>query len=221
MLSVNRLAGLIAFFVFACGGTTQTAGAPLTPDPDPDPTDEQIAAMQNAQTSVAENGDAGSAAAVATEDQKTALRASCEASRGARAREARDIAQAWLATAERIDKYGALVRRACTIKALHGARVTAERDPHGKIVKMKPAGSSDYVVCKGSLPAAVSQDDARIYWYEQDEDFRDRVVLAESPHFDENQKCADVDKAAGFDSQVTYGNAAGIAALARSGSSKR
>ncbi|MGH7328456.1 MAG: hypothetical protein ACREJX_08910, partial [Polyangiaceae bacterium] len=174
-----------------------------------------------AQTSVATGDDAGSAAAVATEDQGTALRSSCDASRAARAQEAHEMAQAWVVTTERLHKYGALIKRACTIKGLHDPRVSIERDAHGKIVKIKPAGANDYVACKGSLPAAVSQDDARIYWYEQDADFRDRVVLAESPHFNENQKCADVDKAAGFDSQVTYGDVAGVAALARSGSPKR
>lgn len=214
MLS-SRLWGVAAvIFVCACGGATTQKPA-LTPDPDPDPTDEQIAAMQNAQTDVAAGNDAGSAAAVATEDENTALKSSCDASRSVRAQEARDLAQAWMATTERINKYGALIKRACVIKGLHGARVAAEKDGHGKIVKMKPAGSSDYVVCKGSLPGAVSQDDARLYWYEQDADFRDRVVLAESPHFNENQKCADIDKAAGFESQVTYGDTAGVGNLAR------
>ena len=208
-------------FLFACGGPTTPKAAPLTPDPDPQPTDEQIAAMQNAQTDVASGANAGSAAAVATEDQNTALKSSCEASRGARSQEAHDVAQAWMLTTQRINKYGALIKRACSIKGLHGARISVERDARGKIVKLKPAGTTDYVVCKGSLPAAVSQDDARIYWYEQDQDFRDRVVLAESPHFDENQKCADLDKAAGFDSQVTYGDAAGVGELARASASKR
>ena len=207
-------------FVLACGGTTTTKPA-LTPDPDPDPTEEQIAAMQNAQTGAAAGTDAGSAAAVATEDKDTALKSSCDASRATRAQEAHDVAQAWIAATERINKYGALIKRACSIKNLRGARISIERDARGRIVKVKPAGPSDYVVCKGSLPAAVSQDDARIYWYEQDPDFRDRIVLAESAHFDENQKCADLDMAAGFDSQVTYGDATRVGSLARSGSAKR
>lgn len=55
-----------AFFVLACLACAACGGAssqPLTPDPDPTPTDQDIAALQNAQTSAADNAaDAGAPA---------------------------------------------------------------------------------------------------------------------------------------------------------------
>lgn len=51
----------------ACGGASSQ---PLTPDPDPTPTDQDIAALQNAQTSVAEGtADAGAPAADALKNK--------------------------------------------------------------------------------------------------------------------------------------------------------
>ena len=47
----------------ACGGASSQ---PLTPDPDPAPSDQDIAALQNAQTSIADGEDGGATAVPAT-----------------------------------------------------------------------------------------------------------------------------------------------------------
>jgi hypothetical protein len=66
-------ATMMAFVVLlasnACGGASSQ---PLTPDPDPTPTAQDIAALQNAQTSAADSTpDAGSAPTVDTPKSKS------------------------------------------------------------------------------------------------------------------------------------------------------
>jgi hypothetical protein len=56
---MTRTSLIGALMLVACGGASSQ---PLTPDPDPTPTDQDIAALQNAQTSVADgSADAGAA----------------------------------------------------------------------------------------------------------------------------------------------------------------
>jgi hypothetical protein len=57
---MKRASWIVFGMLVACRGASSQ---PLTPDPDPTPTDQEIAALQNAQTSAADTTpDAGSSA---------------------------------------------------------------------------------------------------------------------------------------------------------------
>lgn len=172
--------------------------------------------MQNAQTLAATDADASSSAALATEDplkqQAKELKASCDASRAARAQETREWAAAWQATLDRTNKHAAAIKKVCAVNSLEGTHVEAERDSHGKIARLRPTGRVDDVTCRGALPLGVAREDARLYLYAHDPGFAKRLAFADTSRWADDTKCADLDQAAGLDTQVTYATALGATA---------
>lgn len=216
LLSV-LLPAALALALAACGGASQNA-APLTPDPEPPPTDEQIAALQNAQTDVADNQDAGSSAALATEDPNAVrasdLKASCVRTRRERMDVAKAIAQAWMDLQDRVSVHAAAVRKACVVKDAAGTHLDVLIDATGK-PHFKPALKVDDLTCTPSLPPGLTKDEARIALYREDPGFLRQNLLGNTPDWAEDQRCADLDRAAGLETQVTYGDLAGVTTLSK------
>ena len=203
--------------MLACGGASQNS-APLTPDPEPPPTDEQIAAMQNAQTSVADNGDAGTSADLATQDPNAVragdLKSACDRTRDDRAADAKAIAQAWIAVQDRVSPHAPAVKKACTVKDAAGTHLDVVPDAAGK-PHLKPALKADDLTCKPALPPGLTKDDARIALYREDPGFLRQSLLGTSSKWAQDQRCADLDRAAGLETQVTYGDLAGVTTLSK------
>lgn len=147
------------------------------------------------------------AQAVAQEEaQKNALREACEKTRAQRVADVQRYAAAEVGFAKRVVPRFSEIKSKCSQAGHREVTVRSGKlDSH--IQMEKPT-------CKGGIPSGLTEQEVVVALYRMQPGAPDDSgisVASESEYAEANRKCRSGDQAAGFDSEVKKGDAAGLA----------